>query len=334
MIEGIAQTIECPNNSCNILIDDVTIMDIVKDPKVKQRYQLLITNIFVDCNKLLRWCPIPKCGHAVKVQYIDAKPVICNCKHIFCFRCGENWHAPVNCNILRKWNQKCKEDTGTSKWMALNTKPCPKCQALIQKIDGCNYMRCPRCSTPFCWFCLHPWKHAFHSWNNCKQLNRKKIADTKYAQEKTKTDLEKYIFYKDKYMHHMFFLKHEDILHDKVEEKTKEMQNLNKSWIEVQFLKTAADILCYCRRILMYTYVFAYYIQQNNQTVILEDNLQDLENAVEILVGYLHQDVDEQNLSDMNQKVRNQYNYCDSRRKVLLEHVQEGNDKHWWTFDD
>ena len=49
-----------------------------------------------------------------------------------------------------------------------------------------------------------------------------------------------------------------------------EMQQHNMSWIEVQFLKKAVDILCECRRTLMYTYVFAYYLRKNNQSEIFE----------------------------------------------------------------
>ena len=48
------------------------------------------------------------------------------------------------------------------------------------------------------------------------------------------------------------------------------MQLHNMSWIEVQFLKKAVDILCQCRQTLMYTYVFAFYLRKNNQSIIFE----------------------------------------------------------------
>ena len=54
------------------------------------------------------------------------------------------------------------------------------------------------------------------------------------------------------------------------QEKMEEMQQHNMSWIEVQFLKKAVDILCECRRTLMYTYVFAYYLKKNNESEIFE----------------------------------------------------------------
>lgn len=49
-----------------------------------------------------------------------------------------------------------------------------------------------------------------------------------------------------------------------------EMQKHNMSWIEVQFLKKAVDVLCQCRQTLMFTYVFAFYLKKNNQSIIFE----------------------------------------------------------------
>lgn len=48
--------------------------------------------------------------------------MICRCLHVFCFVCGENWHDPVKCNLLRKWIKKCDDDSETSNWIAANTK--------------------------------------------------------------------------------------------------------------------------------------------------------------------------------------------------------------------
>ena len=53
-----------------------------------------------------------------------------------------------------------------------------------------------------------------------------------------------------------------------------EMQQHNMSWIEVQFLKKAVDVLCQCRSTLMYTYVFAFYLKKNNQSLIFEVSYQ------------------------------------------------------------
>lgn len=60
-------------------------------------------------------------------------------------------------------------------------------------------------------------------------------------------------------------------LYASVKLKMEEMQQ-HMSWIEVQFLKKAVDVLCLCRQTLMFTYVFAFYLKKNNQSIIFEVN--------------------------------------------------------------
>jgi len=83
---------------------------------------------------------------------------------------------------------------------------------------------------------------------------------------------------------------------------------------------------------LMCTYVFAYYLKKNNQSMIFEDNQKDLESATEKLSEYLERDITSENLADIKQKVQDKYRYCEKRRKVLLDHVHEGYDKDWWEY--
>jgi hypothetical protein len=35
------------------------------------------------------------------------------------------------------------------------TAPCPnyQCGVLTQKVDGCNYLKCPLCACEWCWLC-------------------------------------------------------------------------------------------------------------------------------------------------------------------------------------
>jgi len=57
MEEGVGQTIACAAHACDILVDDASVMRLVKDSKVKLKYQHLITNSFVE----------------VKIQYLIDK---------------------------------------------------------------------------------------------------------------------------------------------------------------------------------------------------------------------------------------------------------------------
>lgn len=339
MDEGMGQTISCAAHGCDILVDDATVMLLVTDAKVKLKYQQIITNSFVECNRLLRWCPAPDCGHAVKVAHYDTKPVTCLCGHTFCFNCGENWHDPVKCKWLRKWIKKCDDDSETSNWIAANTKECPKCHVTIEKDGGCNHMVCKNqnCKADFCWVCLGPWEPHGSSWYNCNRFDEeeaKKARDAQEVKSKSRAALQRYLFYCNRYMNHMQSLKFEHKLYALVKVKMEEMQQHNMSWIEVQFLKKAVDVLCQCRQTLMYTYVFAFYLKKNNQSIIFEENQKDLEIATEQLSEYLERDITSDMLADIKQKVQDKYRYCESRRKVLLDHVHEGYEKDIWEYQE
>lgn len=66
--EGAAETIACAGHNCPILMDDETVLQLVRDSKVKSRYQQVIVNNFVLCNKQMRWCPSPDCSLAIRVS--------------------------------------------------------------------------------------------------------------------------------------------------------------------------------------------------------------------------------------------------------------------------
>lgn len=70
------------------------------------------------------------------------------------------------------------------------------------------------------------------------------------------------------------------------------MQNFNFTWVETQFLTNAVTVLNRCRRTLMYTYAFAYYLKPSNETTIFENNQSDLEIATEQLSEKLERDLD------------------------------------------
>lgn len=141
--DGPCDTITCASSGCEGLVDDITVM-VLTEPEVRLMYQQLVKNSFIENSRFHRWCPSPGCSHAVKVnisnQVFNAEPIKCKCGHVFCFECGEQWHAPVICSILRLWISKSVDDSESTKWILVNTKDCPKCNSAIQKNGGCNHM--------------------------------------------------------------------------------------------------------------------------------------------------------------------------------------------------
>ncbi|XP_028411294.1 E3 ubiquitin-protein ligase arih1l-like [Dendronephthya gigantea] len=330
------ENIACPAVKCDILVNETFVGRILNDEIVKRKYHHLIANSFVVNNRLIKWCPAPDCMNAVKASYSDANAVTCLCGHEFCFGCAEPVHEPVNCSLLKRWIKKCNDDSETANWISANTKECPKCQVTIEKNGGCNHMVCrnSNCKADFCWVCLGAWEPHGSNWYSCNRFDEKDSQNAREAQNKSRSSLERYLFYCNRYMNHIQSAKLECELDAKVTTKMNEMQKHNMSWIEVQFLKKAVNVLSMCRNTLKYTYVFAFYLQKNNQTVIFEDNQKDVEMATETLSEYLERDISSENLGCIKQKVQDKYRYCEMRRKVLLDHVNEGYENDFWEFQE
>lgn len=222
------------------------------------------------------------------------------------------------------------DDSETFNWINANTKDCPKCSAPIEKNGGCNYMRCQnsKCLYEFCWMCFGSWKNeGAHSCNTFKK-------DDNGEKDKSRISLERYLFYYNRYAGHQKSLKLEKKLKAKVIAKMEEMQTKCMSWVEVQFLQKAVEVLSECRHTLMYTYAFAFYLKRDNNALIFESNQNDLEQSTEQLSGFLERDLENVDLTTLKQKVQDKYRYVEHRRHVLLNHCSEGKEQGIWVFNE
>lgn len=85
------------------------------------------------------------------------------------FRCGMDYHAPTECQIIKKWLTKCADDSETANYISAHTKDCPKCHICIEKNGGCNHMQCYNCKHDFCWMCLGDWKSHGSEYYECSR---------------------------------------------------------------------------------------------------------------------------------------------------------------------
>jgi hypothetical protein len=114
----------------------------------KQR-QALNTKLYYGMNKsmaaekskFIRQCPANGCRGFLSTQW----------------KCGicEQWTCP-ECHDLKGSNRDCEHTCDpnsieTAKLLAKDSKPCPKCQSMIFKIEGCDQMWCTQCHTAFSW---------------------------------------------------------------------------------------------------------------------------------------------------------------------------------------
>ena len=110
-------------------------------------------------------------------------------------------------------------------------------------------------------------------------------------------------------------------------------QTTSLTWIEVQFLKKAADTLTECRSTLKWTYCMIYYLQRNNMTELYEDNQRDLERAVEELSGQLESPIEQETIPAMRQNVTDVAAYVRKGRELLLTGREAGGPEGRWQWN-
>lgn len=91
--------------------------------------------------RFVRACPADGCRGFLSSQW---KCGLCDVR--VCAKCHEIKGSDDDCE------HECKEENvATAELLKKDTKPCPKCAALIFKIDGCSQMWCVQCHTTFDW---------------------------------------------------------------------------------------------------------------------------------------------------------------------------------------
>ena len=87
--------------------------------------------------QFLRKCPTEGCK-----GFLDDTWYCGICRHTFCEACNELVGDGHACD---------PEAVKTMDLLKKDTKPCPKCGEIIQKLSGCSQMWCPSCHTAFDW---------------------------------------------------------------------------------------------------------------------------------------------------------------------------------------
>lgn len=116
-----------------------------------EKFDHFLLESFIEDNERVKWCPsVPHCGNAISVDGDKNCEVECPCGTEFYFNCSSQPHSPCSCLMWEKWVRKCKVESDSVEWIALNTKFCPKCHKPVHKNGGCNLVGCI-CQQPF-WF--------------------------------------------------------------------------------------------------------------------------------------------------------------------------------------
>jgi ariadne-1 len=108
--------------------------------------------------------------------------------------------------MFKKWEIKNSSESENLNWIMANTKMCPQpnCRRPIEKNQGCNHMTCKVCGFEFCWICLGSWKEHNTSTGGYYNCNKFKEEDNESQKlvENAKYELQRYMFYFERYNNH------------------------------------------------------------------------------------------------------------------------------------
>ncbi|VDK41229.1 unnamed protein product [Taenia asiatica] len=331
--------VECMAAKCNIRIPDDFIFAILNNPESVQKHRRHILNEVIElfqryfiafsyqAHPRLRPCTNTHCTRVLYALEVPrALRVTCGgCGTQFCFACSVEYHAPAHCETIKQWLQKCRDDSGTANYMAAHTKDCPNCGVVIEKNGGCNHMvclaqsgffQCLRCQHQFCWVCLGPWRDHPVEYYDCSKYRRSEDSERESSRTRAREYLQRYLFYYERWENHERSLRLEEKHYASIQARIQsKVQNGEGTWIDWQYLLTAAETLRKCRYTLKYTYPYAYCPPAGAaQRLALFEYQQAL---LEAEVEDLSWKIARAEITDQG-ALLNKMNICEKHRKTLI----------------
>lgn len=315
----------CPEHKCNQVVPRSVYYHFLEDgSEERDKYQRYLLRNFIETNKNMRYCPAPRC-ELVVMGSGTVHSVQCNCGHHFCFRCGEEAHEPASCAQMLHWTEKCMNESETANWILANTRKCPQCGTRIEKNQGCNHMTCRQCKHEFCWICMGSWtEHGQQTggFYKCNRFDAAELPTSVTEAQRAKAELDRYLHYYQRYHGHDQGLKFAEQLREASERRMLEQQETSKSsWIDVQFLKEAAEQVRDCRRVLKHTYVLGYFLKERTaEKQLFEHHQEMLEKNTERLQEFTEKPVEQLNRADVVNLTRVNERFLDA----LLQNMSGG----------
>jgi len=320
IVEGSSTTIGCMAQDCVVLAPEDFVLYLVTKPNIREKYQRFCFRDYVKSHPQLRFCPGPNCDIIVRSKEPMAKRVICEqCRSSFCFKCGTDYHAPTDCETIKRWLTKCADDSETANYISAHTKDCPKCHICIEKNGGCNHMQCYNCKHDFCWMCLGDWKNHGSEYYECSRYKENPNIAYESVHAQAREALKKYLHYYERWENHSKSLRLEEQtlqrIKDRIEVKVMESAG---TWIDWQYLLDAANLLAKCRYTLKYTYPYAYYMECGPRKELFEYQQAQLEAEIENLSWKIER-AETTDRGDL----QNQMDIAEKRRSILLKDFLE-----------
>ena len=265
-----ALQVKCLQEGCTCIVPEQIFKKFVQDKVLIEKLDKAISKNFINRNEDLKQCPNPHCHLYSKSNMHSAREIKCKCGTSYCFKCSKESHRPCTCEMFEKWNNLNSNSKNDEKWIMANTKECPHCHQKIEKSQGCNYMYCdPKaggCGHAFCYVCETDWAKHSQDHFNCNKYTEA-VKNKENNAKKIKAQLKRYDFYFSRFIDNE---KAVDIVDKKLREEIGEKLNIlvtlkNLTIMETQFIVEALETVINGKRLLKNTYIFGYFMKDNNK---------------------------------------------------------------------
>ncbi|EGR31975.1 ibr domain protein, partial [Ichthyophthirius multifiliis] len=151
--------ISCPQYGCEQKLNEKDIKRCLQNEEFFQKYIKFKQIMQLNSDPDIRWCIGIGCENPIKGEKGQIQLTCNKCGLQMCYFCTNLWHEDLDC-----------ESAIDSEYKIIiqkfQVKNCPQCLSRIQKSEGCNHMKCPRCSHQFCWLCLKKYTTSHYNQSN------------------------------------------------------------------------------------------------------------------------------------------------------------------------
>lgn len=153
--------LSCPYEECKEPLNPYMLKSVL-DEEMFEKYDKLRTDrceIRLDRNEMLFRCPRASCDFIIVMPKEEIEFDCMKCGYKCCPKCGRDLHKGISCEDYEKWRLENSEaDKRSQEYFRKNKYvKCPTCGAVVEKVSGCNFMRCysPICKgkNSFCFQC-------------------------------------------------------------------------------------------------------------------------------------------------------------------------------------
>lgn len=143
--------IQCPGLNCQQVLEPLACREIISESVFSKWCDNLCDDYVLGFER--SHCPNRVCGEVVVNECGGAvkKSKCPNCREVFCFGCSAAWHPGLRCAE----NRSVREPNDILFLQLVERKAwinCPGCGHFVERIEGCNSIKCRFCFLQFLYF--------------------------------------------------------------------------------------------------------------------------------------------------------------------------------------